>query len=64
MIVQEIHQIGKIIKTSKFDINLLSKFQKNFKLLEHEHFIYHFEAGDLKIPNIIIYKELFKGLEV
>ena len=25
---------------------------KNFKLLEHEHIIYHFEAGDLEIPNI------------
>ena len=25
--------------------------RKNFKLLEHEH-IYHFEAGDLEIPNI------------
>ena len=28
------------------------KFEKNFKLLEHEHIIYHFEAGDLEIPNI------------
>ena len=26
--------------------------QKNFKLLEHKHIIYHFEAGDLEIPNI------------
>ena len=26
--------------------------RKNFKLLEHEHIIYHFEAGDLQIPNI------------
>ena len=26
--------------------------RKNFKLLEHEHIIYHFEAGDLEIPNI------------
>ena len=25
---------------------------KNFKLLEHKHIIYHFEAGDLEIPNI------------
>ena len=25
---------------------------KNFKLLEHEHIKYHFEAGDLEIPNI------------
>ena len=28
------------------------KFKKNFKLLEHKHIIYHFEAGDLKIRNI------------
>ena len=28
------------------------KFEKNFKLLEHEHVIYHFEAGDLEILNI------------
>ena len=27
------------------------KFEK-IKLLEHEHIIYHFEAGDLEIPNI------------
>ena len=26
--------------------------RKNFKLLEHEHITYHFEAGDLEIPNI------------
>ena len=26
--------------------------RKNFKLLEHKHIIYHFEAGDLEIPNI------------
>ena len=25
---------------------------KNFKLLEHKHIIYHFEVGDLEIPNI------------
>ena len=25
---------------------------KNFKLLEHKHIIYHFEAGDLEMPNI------------
>ena len=25
---------------------------KNCKLLEHRHIIYHFEAGDLEIPNI------------
>ena len=25
---------------------------KNCKLLEHKHIIYHFEAGDLEIPNI------------
>ena len=25
---------------------------KNFKLLEYEHIIYHFEARDLEIPNI------------
>ena len=28
------------------------KFEKNFKLLEHKHIIYNFEAGDLEIPNI------------
>ena len=28
------------------------KFEKNFKLLEHKHIIYHFEARDLEIPNI------------
>ena len=28
------------------------KFEKIFKLLEHKHIIYHFEAGDLEIPNI------------
>ena len=28
------------------------KFEKNLKLLEHKHIIYHFEAGDLEIPNI------------
>ena len=26
--------------------------RKNFKLSEHEHIIYHFEAGDLEIQNI------------
>ena len=26
--------------------------QKSFKLLEHKHIIYHFEADDLEIPNI------------
>ena len=26
--------------------------RKNFKLLEHKHIIYYFEAGDLEIPNI------------
>ena len=26
--------------------------RKNFKLLEHKHIIYHFEAGNLEIPNI------------
>ena len=28
------------------------KFEKNFKLSEYEHIIYHFEARDLEIPNI------------
>ena len=28
------------------------KFRKNFKLLEYEHIIHHFEARDLEIPNI------------
>ena len=26
--------------------------RKNFKLLEHKYIIYHFEAGDLEIPNM------------
>ena len=26
--------------------------QKIFKLLEHKHILYHFEVGDLEIPNI------------
>ena len=26
--------------------------RKNFRLLEHKHIIYHFEAGDLEMPNI------------
>ena len=29
-----------------------SEVRKNFKFLEHKHIIYHFEAGDLEIPNI------------
>ena len=29
-----------------------SEVQKNFKLLERKHITYHFEAGDLEIPNI------------
>ena len=29
-----------------------SEVRKNFKLLEYEHIIYHFEARDLEIPNI------------
>ena len=28
------------------------KIEKNFKLSEYEHIIYHFEARDLEIPNI------------
>ena len=35
--------------------------RKNFKLLEHEHIIYHFEVGDLEIPNIYnLFREKFK----
>ena len=30
----------------------LLEVRKNFELLEHQHIIYHFEAGDLEIPNI------------
>ena len=26
--------------------------QFDMKLLEHKHIIYHFEAGDMEIPNI------------
>ena len=29
-----------------------SEVRKNFRLLEYEHIIYHFEARDLEIPNI------------
>ena len=28
------------------------KFENNFKFLEYEHIIYHFEARDLEILNI------------
>ena len=38
------------------------KVRKNFKLLEHKHIIYHFEAGDLEIPNIS-FREIFKFRE-
>ena len=38
--------------------------RKNFKLLEHKHIIYHFEAGDLAIPNIYnLFREIFKFRE-
>ena len=30
----------------------LGHFPKFEKLLEHKHITYHFEAGDLEIPNI------------
>ena len=36
--------------------------RKNFKLLEHEHIIYHFEAGDLEIPNNLFHEKFkFRG---
>ena len=35
--------------------------RKNFRLLEHEHIICHFEEGDLEIPNIYnLFREKFK----
>ena len=34
--------------------------RKSFKLLEHKHIIYHFEAGDLEMPNIEFVREKFK----
>ena len=34
------------------DFRPFLKVRKKFKLLEHEHIIYHFEVGDLEIPNI------------
>ena len=38
--------------------------RKNFKLLEYEHIIHHFEAGDLEIPNIYnLFREIFKFRE-
>ena len=27
--------------------------RKNFKLLEHKHIIYHFEAGDLEMESVL-----------
>ena len=40
-------------KTAKFEF-FAKQIQKNFKLLEHKHIIYHYEAGDQEIPNLII----------
>ena len=41
-----------------------SEVRKNFKLLEYEHIIYHFEARDLEIPNIYnLFREIFKFRE-
>ena len=34
--------------------------QKNFRLLEHKHIMYHFEAGDLEIPNILFVSRKIK----
>ena len=34
--------------------------RENFKLLEHKHIKYHFEAGDLEIPNIYFFRKIFK----
>ena len=34
--------------------------RKNFKLLEHEHILYHFEAGDLEIQIYNLFREKFK----
>ena len=31
--------------------------RKNFKLLEHKHTIYHFEAGDLEVPIYNLFHE-------
>ena len=37
--------------------------RKNFKLLEHKHAIYHFEAVGLVVPNIYLFLEIFKFRE-
>ena len=58
--VRIIKNIGKIFWFRDFMSNFSEvvgfrpflEVRKNFKLLEHEHIIYHFEAGDLEIPNI------------
>ena len=34
------------------DFRPFLEVRKNFKLLEHKHIIYDFEAVDLEIPNI------------
>ena len=35
--------------------------KKKFKVLEHKHIIYRFEAGDLEIPNLFREKFSFRG---
>ena len=38
--------------------------RKNFKLLEHKHIMYHFEAGDLETGQIYnLFLEIFKFRE-
>ena len=32
--------------------------RKNFKVVEHKHIIFHFQAGDLEIPNIICFAKI------
>ena len=34
------------------DFRPFLEVRKNFKFLEHNYIIYHFEVGDLEIPNI------------
>ena len=37
--------------------------RKNFKLLEHKHIIYHFEARDLRFQIYNLFREIFKVRE-
>ena len=37
--------------------------RKNFKLLEHKHIIYHFEAGDWRLRIYNLFRKIFKFRE-